>query len=339
MPSAESVSRPLLNEVTRLFERSDSLELFVPQDTGTFAVDPALLEKIFALIDDTTNTLGELGDRLDAAAPEDLSEAAAGDGDVAQANLSPREVADLAFVARAELTDLRRLLQAAVDRRNAWKIAAEADRALHRVPRSLIPIEAALRHWLGEDPIERRSFDLDDALEIRRQYARLWLEAHRLGDVDSVEVRDRLRHFADLLAMLRRNAIYPYLRIDDRYELRQLQKRILGYLDDDGADAETGRRMWQDLVGFVSLLMQISRREELREHDRLLVARTLRSIAKPLGPGPTGDDPLDASVTAALRDLASLEPSLDEILVRSTPQPAAAFVGPLGRLRDRMARR
>src|SRR5262249_3165170 len=114
--------------------------------------------------------------------------------------LSTQDVADLAFVGRTEMVEIRDALMAAREHRNSWKQASEADRAGARAPRPLVAVGGPLGETLGLEAKGRRFFDLEDALEIRRRYGKLWLEAVRCGDPQGANLIADLAHFTDLIA-------------------------------------------------------------------------------------------------------------------------------------------
>ncbi len=316
----------LLRRTGDLIDRSLSQRFQVPQDTGLLTLDPTLADRVLGTLQETGELLRAVTQYFDDGALLPPS----------PSGLSTQDVADLAFVSRTEIVELRDSLLGAKERRNTWKIASEADRAVSRATRSLVSLEAALCELLGIPVKERRWFDLGDALEIRRQYVRLWLEVVRAGEPTGGAIVATLKRFSDLIAVLRREKIYPFLRIDDRLELRQLQKRIFGLLEDGGmAGAEleqAARRLWQDLSGFIHLLMQVSRREELREHDRLVAGRVYREVMD----ADAASGPLGAESHQSLYDLAALDLELDRLLLDSKPAKALAYRESVGRIRARL---
>ena len=180
-----------------------------------------------------------------------------------------------------------------------------------------------MREYRGLEPRRRVWFDLEDTLEIRRRFIRFWLEVQRKESPTGDDLRPALERVAMMIDDLRQDSIYPYLRLDDRLDLRALQKRILSWLEgassDGSGEAESGRRLWQDASGFFNLLMQIQRREELREHDLVQLGRVLRRLHDEGG----GSKPMGRELFAELRelllDMAGRESSLDQILVRDEP--------------------
>ncbi|MEM1180377.1 MAG: hypothetical protein AAGM22_18685 [Acidobacteriota bacterium] len=312
----------LLQRLTEHIEGGQKLKIIVPQDTGFFTLDPELVEGILVLLNATVATMRQVTETFEEAAPERGA-----------STLAPQEVADLAFVCRTELVELEKSLRQASEAKNLWKTAAEADRAVARAIRAMIPIESSLREYAGLDPIERTWFDLDDALAIRRRFVDFWLECKRRGNPEGPDLKTAFQVFSQGIADLRQDALYPYLRIDDRLQIRSLQKRILAHMEKDPESRGLeGRRLWQDLVGFFDLLMHIQRREELREHDRLLVGRVCRLLfdLKHL------PEHLPQETHEQLRSLASLEPTLDVLLLPDQPARSADYRQPLETLRAKL---
>ncbi|MEM9553842.1 MAG: hypothetical protein AAGC60_06265 [Acidobacteriota bacterium] len=317
-----------------ILERVDGIELQVPHDTGLPTLEPRKVARIRALLGDSAEVLSQV------VAAFDTAEAPA---EAPSIELAPRELADLAFVGRLELDQLRETLEAAVAEGKPWRVVADADRAVTRVVRALAPIEGALRRRLGLEAIERRWFDLDDALASRGHYAALWLATERrqasVEAADADGVTAHLEELARSIETLRRDDLYPFLRVDDRLGIRRLQKRILEHLGaGDGESAGSvgargaGVRLWQDAASFFRLLMQISRREELREHDLHLAARLCAELAE----GAAVPDELPRALHERLLQLACQDSELDDLLARSEPGPTADYRAPLARIRDRL---
>lgn len=317
----------LLSEVTRLIENGESLVIVIPQDTGFFAIEPERIEGVRRLVGETAALLEKVTTTFEG--QESLGQPGSA--------LSPQELADLAYVCRAELLELEDDFTLAVDSGNTWKIASQGDRTLARTVRALIPIEASLRQYLRLEPIRRQWFVLDDALEIRRHFVELWSLIRRRNGDEPFE--ERLGAVVDYIDRLRQEKVYPHIRIDDRLHIRDLQKRIRKCLEEapggassDGADARETERLWQDTVGFFDLLMHISRREELRDHDRSTVTRVSRQIQDG-----GGDPAARAQVRESLLPLASQEPELDALLLATEPADVGSYREPLEKLRIALA--
>lgn len=300
----------LLQRVSDLVDQGLETGLQVPQDTGLLNIDGVALDQVVELVEGTVEALAEVAEACDAGLELD-------DPDV---SLPPQQLGDLAYVARAELLELRASLQKSIDNDSKWQIAAKADRASGRSVRALLPVESALREYCGLESMRRRWFDLDDTLAIRRRFVRFWLEAKRIDQSSDDGLQPALERVAMMIGDLRQDKIYPFLRLEDRLDLRALQKRILAWLQDaqKGVDADArsdGHRLRQDASGFFNLLMQIQRREELREHDLLLVGRVLSRLQDDAG------GTLDSELRGQLLDLAAREGELDMLLIAEEPAP------------------
>ncbi|MEM8934279.1 MAG: hypothetical protein AAGE94_24010, partial [Acidobacteriota bacterium] len=306
-----------------LIDQGLAFEIVAPGDTGLFKVDPELIATLDRLLDDAAGALDALSEVIDTTKPEDLP----------KSTLTPRELADLAFIGRSELRLRRDELDRAANKGSGWAIASEADRAAARMVRALIPAEASLREQLGLDPRARRYFDLDDALAIRRRFVDFYLTAHRFDVSTDGDLGAALRHLAKRIDALRSSNIYPYLRVDDRLEIRAVQKRILAELDRAEPDHASRRRLWQDAVGFFELLMQINRREELRDHDWREAARLARELAAPTAP-----DPLPIDLVDELTQFAAQNKALDAFLLSREPIRPKAVAGLMNDLRVRLER-
>ncbi|MDA8020535.1 MAG: hypothetical protein MPN21_24110 [Thermoanaerobaculia bacterium] len=322
---------PLRKRIAELLDRALEAGLQVPQDTGMLSIDPSALESVVVLVDETIDALADVA----TACEEELET-----GEV-EASLPPAQLGDLAFVARSELAEIRDNFRSAIDQDSMWQIAAHADRAVGRSVRALMPVESALREYEGLEPQPRVWFDLDDTLEIRRRFVRFWLEVHRVDSPGGDELVTALERVASMIEELREDSIYPYLRLDDRLDLRALQKRILAWLErqqKDSDEIESGRRLWQDASGFFNLLMQIQRREELRENDLIQLGRALRRLQDE-----EGDRLLkpktQAELSEMLLEMAGRESSLDKILVSDDPVSANTMETAARKLHAKLLRR
>ncbi len=313
----------LLQEVSKQVDQGAKLKIIVPEDTGMFKLGKDLVHNTRKLIQDTTTVLLEVTDTFEQSPP------AAG----ANSTLSPQEVADLAFVCRSELKELAKEFDAAVADGSLWKIAAANDQVISRAVRALIPIESTMREYAGLTSLHRQWFDLDDALEIRQQFANIWIELRKDGEPTAENVDDLLTRITRMIATLRRDPIYPYLRIDDRLEIRSIQKRIFAYLEDTSATPGVeGIRLFQDAGGFFDLLMHSHRREELVDNDRFLIDSIFREVfdygeTPEIMPEDSFDD---------LRSFVAMDRELDVLILKGEPSESEAFREPLKRIRNQL---
>ncbi len=340
--------KELLARVTALIDRNQGVAIASPVDTGYFSVEPETVRGILDLFAETADLLRDIGAYFETQGAGDVDEITAEDdtdflreiGASISTELASREVADLAFMGCSEILDIHRELRAAAEEQSFWKIVAHADAGLGRAAQALIPIESAMREYEGLPAMRRRWENIDDSLEIRRQYDMLWRAVQRAGNPAADEIETAIRKIGHRIAILRRLKIYPLLRVDDRLSIRKLQKRVFAYLEQPGE--VDGHSLWQDLVAFFGLLRQVNNRHELREHDRQLVLtihyelgrkiavrdRMPPEILERLDPLLGRDDDLDRILRSPgdfrPRDcLAVLERLRDELLGAEVPSPVS----------------
>ncbi len=326
----------LLGRVTAMIERGDSLSVDLPVDTGHFFVDPEVVRRLLALLEEVAELLSDIsayfeseeginGTDVMTSAGDEMSflrEIGAG----ISSALAAREVADLALMGRTDLFGIRRQLTGAVESDNFWKIASATDAALSRTGRALIPIESAIRESEELPPLRRRWEDLEDSLEIRRQYAMLWRAVLRAGQPRGEQLRRALRKIGQRIAVLRHHHIYPFLRIEDRLAIRELQKRLHAHLGPAGA--ESGETLWTEVVTFFRLLMRVNERQELREHDREIVLASYHELAQRRTPG----EKLPRELEERLDFLLGRDNDLDRLLLDPAEHRIGDFLEPLRRL-------
>jgi hypothetical protein len=233
-------------------------------------------------------------------------------------------VGDIAFLAHLELRQRAERLERVTACRNAIAIIGECDSALRRIRKALTSIDVALaRAGLVQPSLDFTS-ELEVSLRVRRACAKLRARAASGGEPTAETLHARLRKAGTAIAMLVGWEVYPSLRVRDRLHLRDLQRRILDWLRRD-RDVVDGMRLWQDLSGFISMLSQVNRRQELVEHDTRVVSAARARIAA-CGPE------LDEATLALLASLEGLDDEVDALLASSERGVAARWHAPLERL-------
>lgn len=190
-----------------------------------------------------------------------------------------RRITDIAFVARLELSRKRRQLMALSEDSSRWKYLVVCDSIRRRVLKSADSLEHAVceyEHLESNNTWHEKSLSL--AVKTRRAYSIFTQALHADALPSAHEVRSRLLSIGTALAKLMGREISDSFKASDRRMLHTIQRRIWEWLLAAGEPLDTTRarsgiRLWQDVVGFSSLLMQISHRPELREHDRSILAK------------------------------------------------------------------
>ncbi len=244
----------------------------------------------------------------------------------AQSASSLQAVGDIAFLAHLELRQRAERLERVTACKNALAIIGESDSALRRIRKALTSIDVAMaRAGLAPPSLDFTS-ELEVSLRVRRACAKLRSRVLAGGGDPTPEtLHARLRSAGTAIAMLVGWDVYPSLRVRDRLQLRDVQRRILEWLRQD-RDAVEGMRLWQDLIGFVRMLSQVNRRQELVEHDTRVVHEARARLSA------LDDKEMPADLRAMLASLEGLDEEIDALLASRDPVMPAAFRPPLDRL-------
>jgi len=324
-------SAPLLEKIVRLslsagaidiaaHERAEAPEL----RTGLVPVVGELLEDALAFFDRILDTYGGDAGEEDAlaAGPAAGVAGAAGPAGVAGGESGAgnfrrevdeilldqahgERVADLAFIARLELRQKMASLARLPAEADSWRIIAAAGSCLRQIQKALAALEAVITRAEGITPVLGFNDELTSALAARRAYASFRRQLRLVGRLSGIS--DRLQGAATSIGDLFDLEVYRDLRISDRVQLRRLLERILRWGGPD-LDREGGERIWEDLSACAALLAEISKRQELGEHDDWACEEILRRLGAASLPGPE----LPADVKPLVESLAGRDDDLDD---------------------------
>ncbi|MCP4660096.1 MAG: hypothetical protein GY856_32240 [bacterium] len=334
--------KELLERIGNLIDQTQTVDFSIPEDTGYFSIDDDLVRQVRKVIRLAADLIREIMEFYDVASGHEGEISTDSDtaflkeiGAQIASQMAVQEVTGLAFVSRGGLLDMQDALDSAIESRSIWKVASCADAGLRGAGRALIALESAIREYEGLPAKYRCWQNIDDALEIRRLYGQFRRTILRGDTPESDELTPRLRRAADRIANLRDLDIYPLLRIDDRLEIRRMQKRILTWLEGEGDHRqEDGERLWEDLTSFARLLAAINHREELCEHDRLAVNGIFRRLFEG---GPVSER-ISSGHLAILEPLLGREDDLDHIILHPDEHRTQDLRAPLERLREELGK-
>jgi len=294
----------LMGRVAELIEKVEAEKFEVEHDTGLFKVDPALVTTVSGILDETSAFLSAVQEYYD--------------GDDEDATPTPgrrigaQEIADVAYMSRGEMRSVAESLQTAHRDKQVWQVLSHADAGLGRSERALIAVESLICEHEGIESPPRTFFNLEDSLAIRRQYALLRSSLSRAGTPEGEALVQALSDAVEHITALRSLKVYILMRIADRLLIRSLQKRIQAGLEMVGSENEHDRQvLWQDLVSAVRLLMEVSQRQELREHDRRLALEAWSELER----SDVGDGQLQPRTVERLGPLLGRSPELDLLLL------------------------
>lgn len=327
---------PLLGRLRRLLSKIHSVVFVVPDDSGLVGLEEDLVAMVQDLMAKTVAILQAVGDyyevgdgkpAADQAALRDVDDLMEIGAQIST-ELAEREIADLAFIARGQLTEMEQALSLAQAKRQIWAIASHADTGLRRAGKALMAVESAMCEFHGQPPPQRDWVELELSLKTRRLYGRFRRAILALDADPSADLQRRLQGAAHRIATLRQLEIYPFLRIDDRVTIRALQKRIARQLQDDVVDVADGTRLWQDTVSLAGLLVQVNARAELRQHDY----QALRGLCFRLDASADPSTEKRAQAHQALEVLEGLDDELDEVIADPGPYSMESLWAILHRL-------
>lgn len=320
--ASDSQRQRLLQELEAAVTRLDLLESARLQSDD--ATVPQLAADAQGLIRDVLALLGALESASQTSGDDGFD-----DGEAATwvgLRLGPAEpslLPDVCFVAGLELSRALRGLSAATERE---RVEAAIETALRKLYRALRAVTDASRHFanpsvLRGEPLSRRAdSELKAALAVRQLYMRFRQGLRRAQSDERQDVLTALRYAAGALATLAASPHYTEIRVADRALLRQQRERLLDWAH-AGKPTNAGVQLLEDIFTCAHLLRDISRRQELRAHDVVLMrelvadeARDRASWLASLGRLSGLDDTLDG-LTAQLRASADQNPVID-IIVR-----------------------
>jgi hypothetical protein len=315
---ARRSTAPLLEKIIRLSLSASAVDIATYEEDAVGALRAGLVPVVVEILEDVLAFLDRLLD------PEGIGEAPDGLGE---------RIADLAFVARLELRQRMAGLTRLPADSDSWRIIAAAGSCLRQVQKALAALEAVLARAEGIAPVLSFHDELALALVARRAYASFRRQLRAVGRLPGIS--DRLQGAATSIAYLFDLEIYRDLRISDRVQLRRLLERILRWAGPD-VDRQGGERIWEDLLGCAALLAEISKRQELEEHDERVCREILDRLIAASSPGPelppdvrplveslTGrDDDLDERIFDGRIDFGTAAAVAQRLVVSRSRQPA-----------------
>jgi hypothetical protein len=314
-----------------LLAQIDSADVRVPEDSALIGLAADLVPTITRLL----RTGIELLSDVEAAHAPPADEAAEVPESLRQIGLqismeyAARDLDDIAFFARTDLRNAHeQLIGIATRKGHMMALATHCESSLRRLHKALISVESALFEFEGRPAPQRRWFDLEVSLQIRKLYWNLRRETggHTVDRSKPLDVR--LRSVLYRIVAFRELSVYPLLRVEDRVSLRRLSKGILEWLNGDERRPAVARRLWQDLTAFADILVHVSHRQELQEHDLSMVSNAYRTL---FGDGRTAAT-VPAALVAEAQALLGLDDELDGLILQGSRGQVEAWRQPLQRL-------
>ena len=300
-------------EVAALERITDELR---PQTTSLLAEARSLIGSLL----DTCEVMDRPHPSLRSSPPYDVSRVSdrrferAVDAAVASNIGSLQAIEEVAFIAQIELRQRNdRLHQINAD----WECATligECDSSLRRMRKSLSAVDLTIANVLGVPPLLDYTSELESSLAVRHALAKFRMRATRGGTPDANNLRARFQLISTQIEIMVGWDIYPGMRIRDRLLLRDLQQRLLAWLEADNAPVTAGIRLWGDIAASLEMFGQVNRRQELLGHDIALLKRSIAELKTH-----ETDQEVDSTVWRSLWRLEGLDLELDELFTRPAP--------------------
>jgi hypothetical protein len=295
-------------ELLRILAAARAVPLASYEDETRESIAAGLAPRVLEVAEDAVRSLTELMETYEPSETSDFAESARQRSflhliDDLMTEVAARErVADLAFLGRIELRRKAQALRAlALDGGDAWQLIAAAGSTLRCLRKAVTAVEASLCACEGLEPRLGFAGEILSSLAARRAFAEFRFEIRRLATLELAV--DLLRGAAVSLVRLVDHEVYESLRVEDRMQIRGLQRRILVW-HGGARDLASGHQIWVDLAGFSELTAGIRNRQELVRHDGDLAEELLGRLRRGEEVGP-----------ARLRDLLGRNDELDELLL------------------------
>jgi len=333
--------RDIAGQIDHLLREVDNVDVRVPEDSALISLVVDLVPVVIQLLEKGIALLNAIEERygdIDAAEPDALDgdpHSLKGIGFLISSVFAARDLTDLAFFARTELKGCLKALQASTRRMQALEaVASTCEAGTRRLRKALVSVESALYEYEELEAPRRKWFDVEVSLQIRKLYWNLRQETVGRPISDDKRLAERMRSVVYRLVAFRELSVYPFLRIDDRIQLRGLLKRILEWLNSEARNAAEGRQLWQDLSSFAEILIQVSQRQELQDYDRSLIERAFGTLFKHI-PRPAAVPP---DLFFELENLLGLDEELDRLIIHRSLKPVETWREPLIRIQESLNR-
>ncbi|MDA8019060.1 MAG: hypothetical protein MPN21_16585 [Thermoanaerobaculia bacterium] len=331
-----------------LIREVESFDVRVPEDSALIGLASDLVPKVVHLLRRGIDLLEQVEAFYD---PERTQPDKPADSDtlhhiglMISSEFAARDLIDVAFFARSELRSSYEYLMKSATRRMPGRpiedlltMASNTETGLRALRKAMVSVESAVYEFEEQEAPKRQWYDVELSLQIRKLYWNLRRETELAKGSAEQDLEGRLRQVLYRIMAFRELSVYPFLRVDDRVNLRHLLKRILDWLNGDERDATEARHIWQDLTGFAEILVQVSHRQELQDHDRDLVSRvyyqlfrradldmvpdqTIKELEVVLGL----DAKLDQLIAGKVKDLESWRAPLRRVLDHLKRAPSVA---------------
>ncbi|MDY7094438.1 MAG: hypothetical protein SX243_15815 [Acidobacteriota bacterium] len=292
----------------RLLLQARTIQLSKYEQSGEDTLRSTLFPEVRSLLQEGFQTIQELEEELGHVSPEHLreSDAFAGSG-----VSSPQEnLADLCFIALAELRPHRLQMEKPADCGSTWTCLARAERMVHSLVHALTAIESELAILAGVPATTQGLIGVHQSLGLRQACAKFRHHVRQAQSLNPNDLTLQLRSIGTAIVRLQGRQEFNYLRVTDRLMTAHLRDRILQWLRNFPKDETQGSRLIDETLVFTSLLEQVNQRQEVVEAD----LQELEAVAALLA-GEEPFSPLPAAAQTRLQSLLGRSDALDDLVI------------------------
>ncbi len=188
------------------------------------------------------------------------------------------ELDSICFIAKMEMSNLEQLLRQMEQEDRRWQVLSVCDRSLGTCGRIASAIEAIICSHFGRNSKNRASERTATAIHVRRAYTRFIGEVVALTEDESDMIARNVAKIAKSFAGLVGSEEYRLMRAHDRWQIVELQDRILRWLRSEATDLEGGRSLLQAIGASAPLLADINNRSELIAWDQFTIGHLIETI-------------------------------------------------------------
>lgn len=235
---------------------------------------------------------------------------------------------ELAPLVKGELSSKLERLSALDGGQAAWEIGAELASARRRVIRSMTALDLAAAEDSGDQPRHTLAEELQASLRTRKMLAFFRKRLQSLGEPSNDALEAAVRTSGIEVSRMVCSETFSELRVHDRVQARQLQRRIMMWLrggEKSGEQLVEGRYVFEDVVAFATLVSAVSQREDLVQHDLEMIRTAQRELA--------GQRLVSPIWHHRLRALEGRSEELDRLISLPGPLDAGALLSVLENIR------
>lgn len=171
--------------------------------------------------------------------------------------------------------------------------------------------------------------ELERSLLVRRVYGRFRKAIMKGPTPDKESIKSRMQMAEREIDVIVKGDVYQDLRVEDRRQFRTFCVQMEGWLAcGDPLDEFEGITIFQEIVNFSQLLVQVNNRADLQEHDRRLLAE----IHGDLFEKGKSAKKIKVSVLKKLKRLYGRDDELDHLMDYSDESPPELWQAPLERI-------